>query len=82
LTEQVKPAILEGSSGWRTQGLHYDSDGALSWHYEKKGRWFRDVLFKVDGTQAIYRDPTTKQDFVIGRVVEIDGGPLIVVYLI
>lgn len=77
MTSPVKPAILDA---W--MGLRYDSDGALSWHYRKHGRRFRDVLFKVDGTQAVYRDPISKQDFVIGRVVEIEGGPLIVVFLI
>lgn len=80
MTDTVKPAILGDSR--RLPGLHLDSDGMLSWHYCKNGRWFRDVLFKVEGTQALYRDPISKEDFVIGRVIEIDGGPLIVVHLI
>lgn len=76
LTSTVKPAILDVKLGLKTE------DNMLAWHFYRNGKARREILFKIRGSNAIYRDPVTKQEFMIGKVLEIDGAPLIVVFFV
>jgi hypothetical protein len=75
LTKPIYRAIMEGDIG-----LKLCSDGMLAWFYNKQGRRRRLVLFRVDGTYLLYKDPISDEEFIVGTVYHTAEGPLIVVF--
>ena len=57
--------------------IKVDPGGLVALYYMKKGKQYRKILFRVDGTTLLALDPVTKQEVKIGRALRPDPNVLV-----
>lgn len=60
--------------------LLIDSDGMVSFHYFRKGRWRRKCLFRIVEGELFIKDPGTRDIVRIGKVISTEGINLFIFY--